>query len=297
MTTIPEQLLPAAFGTADIDRASLVAERRGTALWRVHLDDGSRYALKVTTACTDPQGHVDSERLALVEAQLLMALEQDGVVSDLYQAHGALPDGSGTWLTLRWLPGEEAETAYGKLRTTPDDRTAARYAAAMAGAVADLHEAGWRHGDMQEVHFILEGDSAHLLDFAMAQPPAQIRIAAHRAPYRGAYDFFMSPELAARRLATKPSQGLELSTASEVWSLCATIFACWTGVYPISEKNTQQSTPALRAELARGRCRDLTSIRPWPFAAFEDIVMTGLSIDPSTRPTARQLQHMFEELM
>ncbi|MEU8560573.1 hypothetical protein AB0C45_03695 [Streptomyces cyaneofuscatus] len=297
MTIILPQLLPEAFGTAQTAHLSLVADRRGTALWQVHLDDGSRYALKATTACTDPQGHVDSEHLALVEAELLMALEHDGVVSDLYRAHGELPDGTGTWLTLRWLPGEEAETAFGKLRTTPDDRTAARYAAAMAGAVAELHEAGWRHGDMQEVHFILDGDSAHLLDFAMAQPPAHIRTATHRAPYRGAYDFFMSPELAARRLATKPSEHLELNTASEVWSLCATIYASWTGVYPISEKDTKLSTPDLRAELARGQYRPLSIVRPWAFSAFEDIVSTGLVIDPAERPTARCLQHMFEELL
>ncbi|MGW1295877.1 hypothetical protein [Streptomyces sp. NPDC002533] len=297
MTTILPQLLPEAFGTAETARVSLVVERRGTALWQVQLDDGSRHALKVTTACTDPQGHVDSERLALVEAELLMALEQDGVLSDLYQDHGDLPDGTGTWLTLRWLPGEEAEAAYGKLRTTPDDGTAARYAAAMAGAVADLHEAGWRHGDMQEVHFILEGDNAHLLDFAMAQPPAHIRIAAHRAPYRGAYDFFMSPELAACRLATKPSEQLELTTASEVWSLCATIYACWTGVYPISEKETTLSTPALRADLALGQYRPLPTVRPWAFPAFEGIISAGLVIDPGARPTARELQHMFQELV
>lgn len=295
----PQQLLADAFGTATGARTSLVADRRGTALWRVHLTDGSHYGLKITTACDDPQGHVDSEYLALVEAQLLQLLERDGVVTGFYRRSGELPDSTGTWLAVRWLPGEEAETAYAKLRTRPDDRTAARYAAAMAGAVADLHEAGWRHGDMQEVHFILDGDGqeGHLLDFAMAQPPAPSEIAAHRAPYRGAYDFFNSPELAARRLATKPSEHLELTAASEVWSLCATIYACWTGIYPISEKDTRLSTPELRAELARGQVRPLSAVRPWRFPAFEEILSTGLVIDSHERPTARQLQHMFQELV
>ncbi|MFJ5734727.1 protein kinase family protein [Streptomyces microflavus] len=293
--TVPPQLLADAFGNHEV-QTTLVVDRRGTALWRLDLHDGTQYALKITTECTDPQGHVDSEHLALVEAQLLQHLERDGVITGLYHRHGQLPERVGSWLTLSWLPGEEADTAFAKLRADPDDRSAAVHAAAMAGAVADLHDKGWRHGDMQEAHFLLGDGRAYLLDFAMAQPPDP----ADAAPvviYRGAYDFFNSPELAARRLATKPSESLELTTVSEVWSLCATIFACWTGVYPISGKDTQLSTPALRAELARGRCRDLASIRPWPFPAFEDIVMTGLSIDPAKRPTARQLQHMFEELM
>ncbi|MET9553612.1 lipopolysaccharide kinase InaA family protein [Streptomyces sp. NPDC006645] len=293
--TIPEQILTDAFGPDALDaRVSLVADRRGTALWRVRHENGDQHALKITTACSDPQGHVDSERLALVEAQLLQALERDGVITGFYHQHGHLPDGEGSWLALRWLHGEEADTAFAKLRHTPSDRTAASYAAAMAGAVADLHDNGWRHGDMQEVHFLLHDDGAHLLDFAMAQPPAP----AGPAPvtYRGAYDFFNSPELAARRLATKPSEHLELTTASEVWSLCATIYACWTGIYPISEKNTQLSTPALRAELAQGRCRDLTITRPWAFPAFEKAILAGLTMDPAQRPTARQLHHRFQEL-
>ncbi|MFJ8842854.1 hypothetical protein ACIRFF_08120 [Streptomyces cyaneofuscatus] len=294
ITAPPQQVLIDAFGTALGVRTTLVADRRGTALWRVRLIGGGQYALKITTACTDPQGHVDSEHLALVEAGLLQALERDGVMSGFYHRHGKLPDGTGTWLSLVWLPGEEAETAFAALRRAPDDVSAARHAAAMAGAVADLHEAGWRHGDMQEVHFILDGARAHLLDFAMAQPPASAD-----APivYRGAYDFFNSPELAARRLATGPTEHLELTTASEVWSLCATVYACWTGVYPISAKDTGLSTPALRAELARGQCRPLVDVRPWPFPAFEDAISAGLTIDSGQRPTARRLQHMFELLL
>ncbi|MCX4664061.1 protein kinase domain-containing protein [Streptomyces uncialis] len=297
MTTVPPGLLAEVFGAGTTACTSLIADRRGTALWQVRLDDGDRYALKVTTACTDPQGHIGSERLALAEAQLLLALERDGVVTDFHHRHGELPDGTGSWLTLRWLPGEAAETAYAKLRGTPGNRTAARYAAAMANAVADLHDAGWRHGDMQEVHFILagEGEKAQLLDFAMAQPPTPSDRPSQMI-YRGAYDFFNSPELAAHRLATAPSEHLELTTSSEVWSLCATIYACWTGVYPISERDTRLSTPELRAELARGRCRPLSSVRPWTFPAFEEAIASGLVIDPARRPTARQLQERFLEL-
>ncbi|MFI7088123.1 hypothetical protein ACIBUR_31580 [Streptomyces anulatus] len=294
ITTPPQQVLIDAYDTADGARTTLVADRRGTALWRVRLTSGGQYALKVTTACTDPQGHVGSEHLALVEARLLQALERDGVVGGFYHRHGNLPAATGTWLSLAWLPGEEAETAFAELRQAPDEVTAARYAAAMAGAVADLHEAGWRHGDMQEVHFILYGARAHLLDFAMAQPPNP---ADAPVVYRGAYDFFNSPELAARRLATGPSEHLELTTASEVWSLCATIYACWTGVYPISAKDTKLSTPALRAELARGEYRPLADVRPWAFPAFEEAISAGLTIDSAQRPTARRLQRMFEQLL
>ncbi|MGW0538710.1 hypothetical protein [Streptomyces sp. NPDC003032] len=55
--------------------ARLVADRRGTCLWRVDTVRGP-YALKITVPCADPQGHVDSERLARTEAELLVRLEE-----------------------------------------------------------------------------------------------------------------------------------------------------------------------------------------------------------------------------
>ncbi|MET8827293.1 lipopolysaccharide kinase InaA family protein [Streptomyces sp. NPDC004610] len=160
--------------------ARLVADRRGTCLWRVQARSGP-YALKITVPCADPQGHVDSGRLALVEAGLLTAM---GPVAPpgLYQDHGLLPGGpaAGSWLALRWVDGDDAETAFAKLRPCPDRTAAAAYAAAMSEAVADLHAGGWRHGDLQEAHFILDSTStstrrAHLLDFAMAHPPTAPR--------------------------------------------------------------------------------------------------------------------------
>lgn len=87
-------------------RVTLVADRRGTALWRVRHENWDKHALKITTACSDPQGHVDSKRLALVEPQLLQALEGDGVITGFYDQHGELPDQEGSWLAQWWLPGE-----------------------------------------------------------------------------------------------------------------------------------------------------------------------------------------------
>ncbi|TGB15491.1 hypothetical protein [Streptomyces sp. MZ04] len=274
--------------------AALVADRRGTCLWRVDTRSGP-YALKITVACDDPQGHVDSERLALVEAELLLGLRADGIVTDLYEAHGTLPDGAGSWLALRWVSGDDAEAAFAKLRTNPDPALAAAHAAAMSRAVAGLHAGGWRHGDLQEVHFILDGSTAHLLDFAMAHAPGR-PVGGGPVVYRGAYDWFMSPELAHARLTTTPADDLPLTPASEVWSLCAVIYACWTGTYPISSRTTTQTTPELREELAAGRIKPLRQTRPWPFAAFEDIITGGLNTDPNRRPTARDLQHAFESL-
>ncbi|MET8827292.1 hypothetical protein ABZX40_15040 [Streptomyces sp. NPDC004610] len=115
--------------------------------------------------------------------------------------------------------------------------------------------------------------------------------------YRGAYDWFMSPELAHARLTTTPADDLPLTTASEVWSLCAVLYACWTGTYPISTRDTTQSTPELRAELARGQVKPWAATRPCPYPAFEEIITGGLQTDPARRPTARTLQHAFESLL
>ncbi|MQT00698.1 protein kinase domain-containing protein [Streptomyces jumonjinensis] len=288
------QVLAVALGEDFRRSPELILERRGTELWSAADSAGSLFAVKVTTPCSDPQGHIGSEDLALVEGELLRGLQAEGIVTGLYRGHGRLPEGTGSWLALRWLDGRSAASAFADLRRGAGERSAAAFAAGMAGAVADLHDRGWRHGDLQKEHFVIRGSGVRLLDFALAQRPQDIDSAS--VVYRGAYDFFMSPELAAERLATPRTQHLTLTTQSEVWSLCAVLYACWTGVYPISEKDTMQSTPELRAELAEGKCRDLSITRPWAFPEFEELLLSGLVIEPEHRPTARELARGFQEL-
>ncbi len=144
-------------------------------------------------ASADPQGHADSGRLALVEGELLLAT---GLVAPpgVYQGHGVLSGGpaAGSWLALRWMQGDDAETAFAKRRPAPDASAAAACVAAMCKTVADLHAGGWRNGDLQEVPFILEGHQAHLLDFAMAHAPDRTP-GSGPVTYREAYDWFMCP--------------------------------------------------------------------------------------------------------
>ncbi|MGW6308279.1 hypothetical protein [Streptomyces niveus] len=48
--TIPPQILDAAFGSDAQDaRVSLVADRRGTALWHVRHENADQHALNITT--------------------------------------------------------------------------------------------------------------------------------------------------------------------------------------------------------------------------------------------------------
>ncbi|MGW6317568.1 protein kinase domain-containing protein [Streptomyces sp. NPDC055099] len=272
----------------------LVAERRGTALWRIDTATGP-YALKITTPCEDPQGHTDSELLAAVEAELLIGLQRDEAVVPLYRAHGFLPDEAGSWLVLRWIVGADAESAFAKLRSHPEPQRAATYAGFMCRAVADLHGAGWLHGDLQEPHFLITPTRAVLLDFAMAHSPGRA-VGKGAVACRGAYDFFMSPELAHARRTTAPADNLVLTRESEVWSLCAVIYACWSGHYPISSKDTTQTTPDLHAELATGHVKPWDAVAPWPFARFERLTDRGLQHDPARRPSARSLQYAFETL-
>lgn len=78
-------------------------------------------------------------------------------------------------------------------------------------------------------------------------------------------------------LTTTPFDDLPLTTASEVWSLCAVIYAYWTGTYPISTKTTPQSTP----ELAAGHWEPWETTRPRPFLRSRSFIASVLRLDPA----------------
>ncbi|MGH3832776.1 MAG: hypothetical protein ACRDRS_20445 [Pseudonocardiaceae bacterium] len=71
--------------------------------------------------------------------------------------------------------------------------------AGAARELADLHAAGWVHGDLQPDHVLFEGDRTHIIDLACAQGPADVPFYVHR----GGLAHTTAPEIAERILSSE----------------------------------------------------------------------------------------------
>ncbi|GAB7189066.1 hypothetical protein ATKI12_8897 [Kitasatospora sp. Ki12] len=248
--------------------AKLLHERRGTTFYKV-----GDTVLKITDGL-----------MAGREGEVLAALG-----ADHYRAHG--PYGDGTWLAMRWIDGTSLWDALEPAHRG-DDTPAARHAvltaaAETAEALADLHAAGWTHGDLQPDHVVFEDGAVRIIDLACAQGPVQVPFYVHR----GGLAHTTAPETAALIIGT--TGHIATTPEADVWSLAASLFWAWTRTPPTDYRDPQARRPDLLAGIAAGRSHDVTAVRPWPFPAFEDALLAGLAHDPGHRPSARALARSF----
>ncbi|MFD8085213.1 lipopolysaccharide kinase InaA family protein [Kitasatospora sp. NPDC059722] len=242
----------------------LLHERRGTIFFKV-----GDTALKITDGL-----------MAGREGQVLEALG-----ADHYRAHGQY--GEGTWLAMRWIDGtslwDALEPAH-RSNDTPATRRSILTAAAQAAEVlADLHAAGWTHGDLQPDHIVFEVDAVRIIDLACAQGPVPMPFYVHR----GGRAHTTAPETVALILDT--TEHIATTTGADVWSLAASLFWAWTRTPPTDYRDPQARRPDLLADIAAGRSHDIAALRPWPFPAFENALLAGLAHDPGLRPSAHSL--------
>lgn len=249
-------------GLADAD-PKLLHDRRGTTVYKV--DDT---ALKITSGL-----------MAGREGEILRLLG-----TEFYRDHGW--DSERSWLLLRWIEGTTLWTALEPAHRG-DDRPASRHrmlawTAEAARGLAELHAAGWRHGDLQPDHVLFEGDVTHLIDLACAQGPADVPFYVHR----GGLAHTTAPEIAK---AILDSDGhVVITPQADVWSLGASLWWSWTRIMPISYTDPDAKRVALLADIAAVR-RAPAAARPWPFPEFEEAVMACMAVDPDARPTAKEL--------
>jgi serine/threonine protein kinase len=204
--------------------------------------------------------------------------------TEFYRDHGW--DEERSWLTLRWIDGtslwDALEPAYrGEGSATMKQRMLA-LAAGAARELANLHAAGWAHGDLQPDHVISEGAATHLIDLACAQGPADVPFYAHR----GGLAHTTAPEVADLILTSE--EHIALTSAADVWSLGASLWWAWTRTPPIVYSDPAAGRTAQLKDIAAGRRPDRT-VRRWPFDEFEDLLMACLAADPGDRSTAEQL--------
>ncbi|MFI9366940.1 hypothetical protein ACIG5E_38800 [Kitasatospora sp. NPDC053057] len=177
----------------------LLHERRGTTFFKV-----GDTALKITDGL-----------MAGREGQVVAALG-----ADHYLAHG--DHEQGTWLAMRWIDGtslwDALEPAHRGGGTPAARRLILTAAAEAAEALADLHAAGWTHGDLQPDHVVFEDGAVRIIDLACAQGPVPVPFYVHR----GGLAHTTAPEIAALILHT--TDHIATTHEADVWSLAASLF-------------------------------------------------------------------------
>jgi serine/threonine protein kinase len=255
-------------GLADHD-PKLLHDRRGTTVYKI---DGT--VLKITSGL-----------MAGREGAVLRLLG-----TGFYRDHGweGTPgtDDGRSWLTLRWIDGTTLWDALEPAHRGDDSPTSREQMLTLAGAaarrLADLHAAGWSHGDLQPDHVLYEGTVTHLIDLACAQGPADVPY----YPHRGGLAHTTAPEVAEAILAC--DDHVAITPEADVWALGASLWWSWTRTTAITYDDPAPKRAAQMAAIAAVR-RTPTSARPWTFPAFTDAVMACLSAEPADRPTAKEL--------
>lgn len=253
--------------------AEPVADRRGSRVWKVTLEDGRVLALKYSAGL-----------LAAREANVLRHIDHNGYL----HAAGETEDGS--WIAVSWVEGPTLAQHWREVSTSdnPNHRAAALAAAWLAAdTLADLHGAGWRHADLQAVHILIpDTGRAQLIDFALAQGPVQIDPA---VTYRGALAHLAAPEIAAEFLATPADHHINLTTDAEVYTFGAVLFTVWTKQWPFDYSTDPRR---LTTEQIYQRIGEPERRRPMPggWTAMADLIAGMLADDPADRPTMAQVR-------
>ncbi|MGW1989465.1 protein kinase domain-containing protein [Embleya sp. NPDC001921] len=246
--------------------AKLLHDRRGTTFFKV-----GDTALKITDGL-----------MARREGEVLVAL-----AADHYRAHGAY--GEGSWLTMRWIDGISMWDALGPA-AHGDDTDEARhlmlgFAADAANRLAELHAAGWAHGDLQPDHFVREGNRARIIDLACAQGPVPVPFYIHR----GGLAHTTAPEIAA--LVIGSDEHIAVTPQADVWAFAASLIWSWTRTPPADYRSPEGGRAGFLADIAAGRLHDVAAIRPWAFPEFEGAVLAACATEPGERPSAAELSH------
>jgi serine/threonine protein kinase len=195
-----------------------------------------------------------------------------------------------SWLMLRWIDGVTLWDALEPAHRGDDSLASRERMLAMSADAAiqltELHAAGWAHGDLQPDHVLFEADVTHLIDLACGQGPAEASAAVPFYVHRGGLAHTTAPEIAEAILVSE--EHVVATQQADLWSLGASLWWSWTRTPPISYSDPAAKRAGQLADIAALRRTPLAA-RPWPFPAFEEIVMACLAAEPGDRPTAKQL--------
>jgi hypothetical protein len=234
--------------------------------------------------------------LAAREAAVIRAA---GPVAGTVLGSGRL-EGGGSWMASPWWHGSTLVAEFTDARKQPADpaarRRAASAAADAASAVAELHAAGWAHGDVQAEHFIHTPYGVRLLDLAWAHSLYRSLPAGLDAQYAGALVHLEAPEIARALLNGQP---VTPTPQADVYALAGALWACWTGTWPVNyEAAGVDPAPGdlepKRRAVASGRW--LRTIETPQWENFGVLLWPALAPRPEDRATARALAEELDRL-
>ncbi|MFJ2404711.1 protein kinase [Streptomyces xanthochromogenes] len=247
----------------------LVLNRRGSTVWDAETPAG-RFAIKLGYAS---ETHAWTALAPAREGVVLQALGSDAVRYGQWE--------QGTWNLQPWHVGTDLQRRWEPYRTREEaSRPPLPDALACARALAELHDRGFNHGDVQPAHFILSGEltSGSLIDLALArgtEVPPWCDFA-----YRGCLVHYESPEISRRVLEDGEAAP---TPQADVYALGATLFMAATGwrhvEYPDDAPRPQQ-----RRAIVNGTHRHVNVA-----GALGALINEMLRYDADDRPTVREV--------
>ncbi|MGY1773658.1 protein kinase domain-containing protein [Blastococcus sp. SYSU D00813] len=230
-----------------------------------------------------PPAGADEE---LVDQQRQRALREGRIAARLSHPHAisvydVATDGGSPWLVMEYLPSRSlAQVLFedGPLRADQ----VAQIGAQVADALAATHAAGIVHRDVKPANVLVGqgGDVEGLVkitDFGISHAIGDVTLT--QTGQLTGTPAFLAPEVA---------QGAEMSEASDVFSLGATLYTCLEGEPPFG---MDDNALRLLHRVAGGRVRP-----PTRAGALTAPLMAMLGDDPAARPTMEEVRDRLAEL-
>lgn len=197
----------------------LVTNRRGSTVWAADTPNG-RIAVKLGyPSQTHSWTALAPAREAVILRQLI---DPEGIRFGDWE--------KGTWSTQPWREGQSLYDQWKPHRQADGPASPSiPEALSCAAALADLHERGWTHGDVQPNHLIIGPAGTFLIDLGLARGGEVPEI--YDFDYRGCLVHYEAPEISQSVLAT----GTALPTPeADVYALGASLFISATGLRHVS---------------------------------------------------------------